>query len=180
MNRNACIGFVLVLTLFGLSGCSGSGAKDAKKAAQPLDKIQGRAQVTDESGGPTDAALNAGGHSVYLWEGTKRYRLYLRTPVEIEHQRFYIAEGINAQKAIEEIGDPDQGKNGYPLPASCDRVVRMAWSLSFDAVESTAALVRARVRRYPARPLFLVTRIRQATEDETKVLAKAEPNVGED
>ncbi len=38
-----------------------------------------------------------------------------------------IAEGIYAKKAIDEIGDPDQGKNGYPLPSNCERVVKTAW-----------------------------------------------------
>ena len=173
MNHDARICCLLVLAVIALSGCSSESAKGTKKATRPLDRIQGKVQVTDESGGATDAALNAGGHSVYLWEGTRRYRLFLKTPVELEHGKQYVAEGVNAQKAIEEIGDPDMGKNGYPLQASCDRVVRMAWALSFDAVESTATLVRNRVRRYPARPLFLVTRIRPATAEEISSAAAA-------
>jgi len=118
--------------------------KESKKAGTAPDRIQGKAQVLVESENTTDAALNAGGSSVYLWEGTHRYRLFLRKPVEVVHGKEYIAEGVYAQKAIEEIGDPDQGKNGYPLPSSCERVVRMAWSgLSFDELDSTASLVRA-------------------------------------
>jgi len=165
MNRNARVfGFLaltLVLLLVALAGCSSSqSSKEAAKSAIPLDKIQGKAQVLVESTGATDAALNAGGSSVYIWEGLQRYRLYLKKPVEIVHGKQYMAEGVWAQKAIDEIGDPDQGKNGYPLEASCERVVRRAWTnLSFDEVDPTVSLVRARVKRYPARPLFLVTRI---------------------
>ena len=78
MNLNVRIGCLLVVTLIGLGGCSSEqSAKAAKKAGPTLDRIQGKAQVTDESGGAMDAALNAGGHSVYLWEGTRRYRLFL-------------------------------------------------------------------------------------------------------
>ncbi len=93
-----------------------------------------------------------------------RYRLFLKTPVEVVHGNEYVAEGVYAQKAIDEIGDPDQGKNGYPLPSSCERVVRMAWNgLPFDVVDLQASVLRARVKRYPARPVFLVTRIRPVT-----------------
>ena len=183
MNYNARISSLLVLTLVVLSGCSSEPAGKAKKAERVLDRIQGKAQVTDESGGAMDAALNAGGHSVYLWEGTHRYRLFLKTPVEVDHGKQYVAEGINAQKAIDEIGDPDSGKHGYPLQASCERAVRMAWALSFDAVEPTAALVRNRVRRYPARPLFLVTRLRPATPEEINTFgaaSKKDSAVGEE
>ena len=166
MNYRARISCLLVLTLGALVGCSGGSADKAAKKAAPLDRLQGKAQVTDETGSATDATLNAGGHTVYLWEGARRNRLFLKSPVEIEHGKVYVAEGINAQKAIDEIGDPDMGKNGYPLQASCERVVKMAWALSFDAIESTATLVRNQVRRYPARSLFLVTRIRPATAEE--------------
>ena len=127
MNRNARIFCFLVLTLAVLGGCSSEPPAKSKKAEAALDRIQGKAQVLAESGGATDAALNAGGPSVYLWEGTRRYRLFLRTAVEIVHGSEYVAEGVNAQKAIDEIGDPDQGKNGYPLASSCEHVVRMAW-----------------------------------------------------
>jgi hypothetical protein len=96
----------------------------------------------------------------------------LRTPADITHGSEYVAEGVDAQKAIDDIGDPDQGKNGYPLQASCEQAVKMAWTnLAFDEIDADASLVCARVKRYPARPLFLVTRIRPATPEE----ASAEP-----
>ena len=176
MNRNARISCLVLLPLALWVGCSGgSPGKESAKSAPPLDKIQGKAQVLIENGGATEAALNAGGgNSYYLWEGVRRYRLFLKTPVEIEHGKQYVAEGVYAQKAIDDIGDPDQGKNGYPLPESCDKVVRRAWrNLSFDTIDSTSSLVRARVKRYPARPLFLVTRIRPATAEERAPPAKA-------
>ncbi|MGA2774307.1 MAG: hypothetical protein ABSG26_26265, partial [Bryobacteraceae bacterium] len=91
------------------------------------------------------------------------------------HGDEYIAEGVYAQKAIDEIGDPDQGKNGYPLQSSCERVVTMAWSgLPFDAIDAQAAVLRAIVKRYPARAVFLVTRIRPVTATESSA-ASAEP-----
>jgi hypothetical protein len=112
---------------------------------------------------------------VYLWEGARRYRLFLRTAAEVVHGDEYIAEGVYAQKAIDEIGDPDQGKNGYPLQSSCERVVTMAWSgLPFDAIDAQAAVLRAIVKRYPARAVFLVTRIRPVTATESSA-ASAEP-----
>jgi hypothetical protein len=92
----------------------------------------------------------------------------LRTPVEAVHGDQYIAEGVYAQKAIEEIGDPDQGRNGYPLQSSCERVVTMAWgNLPFDAIDAQAAVLRARMKRYPARPVFLVARIAPVTSTES-------------
>jgi hypothetical protein len=174
MNRNARIFCFLAVTLAALGGCSSEPTdKGSKKAAIPLDKIQGKAQVLNATGA-SDAALNAGGSSVYLWEGTHRYRLFLRTAVDIVHGNEYVAEGVYAQKAIDEIGDPDQGKNGYPLESSCDRVVRRAWTnLSFDAIDPTVSLVRGTVKRYPARALFLVTRIQPVTA--TKEGTAAEP-----
>jgi hypothetical protein len=176
MNSNARIFCFLVLTLAALVSCSGErSANESKKAGVALDKIQGKAQVLVESGGASDAALNAGGSSVYLWEGERRYRLFLKTPAEILHGEEYIAEGVDAQKAIDEIGDPDQGKNGYPLEPSCRRVVARVWpNLSFDAADATVTLVRNTVKRYPARHLFLVTRIRLATSAESGA-ASAEP-----
>jgi hypothetical protein len=170
MNRNARIFCFLVLTLAALSGCSNQpAANESKKAATALDKIQGKAQVlTEVGGGAGDAALNAGGPSVYLWEGAKRYRLFLRTPVDVVHGDEYVAEGVYAQKAIDEIGDPDQGKNGYPLQSSCERVVTTAWSnLAFDAIDAQAAALRAIVKRYPARAVFLVTRMQPVTSKES-------------
>ena len=176
MNRNTRIFCFLVLTLAALGGCSSEpSAKESKKAVTAPDRIQGKAQVLVESGGATDAALNAGGPSVYLWEGARRYRLFLRTAVDITHGSEYVAEGVYAQKAIDEIGDPDQGKNGYPLASSCERVVKMAWSgLSFDVIDAQTSLLRATVKRYPARPVFLVTRIRPVTSAESSA-ASAEP-----
>ena len=170
MNRSARIFSFLVLTLAALVGCSSQpSGSESKKAETAPDRIQGKAQVlTEVGGGASDAALNAGGPSVYLWEGAKRYRLFLRTPVEVVHGDEYIAEGVYAQKAIDEIGDPDQGKNGYPLQSSCERVVRMAWSgLPFDEFDADASLLRATVKRYPARAIFLVTRIRPVTSTES-------------
>ena len=161
MNRNACIFCSLVFALAIWSGCSSKPAADeAKKAAIKLDRIQGKAQVLIEGGGAMDAALNAGStSSVYIWEGTRRYRLFFKRPYEVTHGDEYIVEGIHAQKVIDDIGDPEQGKNGYPLLSSCKRVVTMVWSLPFDAIELNAQVLRTRVNRYPARPVFLVTRL---------------------
>ena len=165
MSPNANVSCCLALTLAVLSGCSSQPAANQSKKGVVLDKIQGKAQFLAESSGAADASLNAGGPSVYLVDGLRRYRLFLKTPFEVIQGKEYIAEGIYSQKAIDEIGDPDMGKNGYPLQASCERVVRMAWNnVSFDAIESTGSVVRTRVKRYPARPLFLVTRIQQVTE----------------
>ena len=176
MNRNARIFCFLVLTLAALVGCSSQpSAQESKKAETALDRIQGKAQVLVESSGASDAALNAGGPSVYLWEGAHRYRLFLRTATEVVHGDQYIVEGVDAQKAIDQIGDPDQGKNGYPLQSSCERVVTMAWSnLPFDAIDSQAAILRATVKRHPARTVFLVTRIGPVTSKESGA-ASAEP-----
>jgi hypothetical protein len=176
MIRNARIFCFLVLTLAALVGCSSQpSAQESKKAETALDRIQGKAQVLMESSGASDAALNAGGPSVYLWEGAHRYRLFLRTATEVVHGDQYIVEGVDAQKAIDQIGDPDQGKNGYPLQSSCERVVTMAWSnLPFDAIDSQAAILRATVKRHPARTVFLVTRIGPVTSKESGA-ASAEP-----
>jgi hypothetical protein len=75
---------------------------------------------------------------VHILEGRHRYRLFLRTPVEVADGKEYVAEGIYAQKAIDEIGDSDQGKNGCPLESSCEHIVRKAWTnVSFDAGRPT-------------------------------------------
>ena len=185
MNRNTCICF-LAFTLAVLGGCSsGPPANDAKKAGAALDKIQGKAQVlVESSGGATDAALNAGGPSLYIWEGLQRYRLFLRTAGELVHGNEYVVEGVNAQKAIDEIGDPDLGKNGYPIQSSCDQVVKKAWSgLAFDTIDLDTSLLCAVVKRYPARPVFLVVRIRPVTAAEASAApepkkdAAAEKNI---
>jgi hypothetical protein len=160
MNRNAYLFCLLVLTLAGLAGCSSKPpAEESKKAGAALEKIQGKVQVLAE---PTsaEAALGAGGPSVVLWEGVRRYRLFVRKPVQVDPGKEYIAEGVYAQKAIDEIGDPDQGKNGYPLQSSCETVVRRAWTgLGFYEADEHASVLRQMVKRYPARPVFLVTQL---------------------
>jgi hypothetical protein len=167
MNRNACFFCFLVLTLVGLGGCSKPPADASKKAATALDKIQGKTQVLLAETTATDAAMNAGGPSVYLWQGVSRYRLFFQSPVQVDPGKEYIAEGVHAQRVIDEIGDPDQGKNGYPLPSSCERVVKMAWSgLAFDVTDGLASVLRTRVKRYPARPVFLVTRLTPVASKE--------------
>lgn len=159
MNRKTVNYCLLTLLFIALAGCSST--PPAKKAETPLDKIQGKAQVQVlVQPSAADTALNAGGPSVYLWEGLRRYRLFLRTPVEVTAGKEYIAEGIYAQKLIDGIGDPDNGKNGYPLPASCEKVVTTAWpGLAFDVTDGHSSVLRATVSRYPARPVFLVVRL---------------------
>lgn len=168
MYRNAYVFSFLVLTLAGLGGCSSSPpANESKKAAAAPDKIQGKAQEVLSETTSSDAALNAGGPSVYLWDGLRRYRLFFRTPFQIDPGKEYIAEGVYAQKAIDDIGDPDQGKNGYPLQSSCDRVVKTAWpGLAFDVTDLHSSVLCARIKRYPARPVFLVTRLTLVTPKE--------------
>ncbi len=163
MNRNLYLCGCLALCLAGLGGCSTSPSKESKKAAAAPDRIQGKAQVNLAETTANDNALNAGGPSVYLIDGLRRYRLFFNKPVEVDGGKEYIAEGVYAQRAIDDIGDPDQGKNGYPLQASCDRVVRMAWpGLAFDVTDLHSSVLLARVKRYPARPIFLVTRLTPA------------------
>ncbi len=167
MKRNAYMFCSLVLSLAMWSACSSKPTADTAKKVV-LDRIQGKAQVLIEGGGAVDATLNAGSNSsVYIWEGTRRYRLFFRKPVEVVHGNEYIVEGINAQRVIDEIGDPDQGNNGYPLRSSCDHVVRMVWSgLEMDIIDLDAQALRTRVNRYPARPVFLVTKIQPAPAAE--------------
>ena len=182
MNRKASILCFLVLPFALWTGCSSKpSADEAKKAAAVPDKIEGKAQILEESGGAIDHTLNAGGaSSVYIWEGVRRYRLFLRTAAEVAHGKEYIVEGINAQKAIDELGDPDQGQHGYPLLESCAHVVRKAWpGLSFDEVDSYAAALRARVQRYPARPVFLVKRIALAPAGSVSAESKKDTNIPE-
>jgi hypothetical protein len=168
MYRNAYVFCFLVLTLAGLGGCSSEpSAKESKKVGTAPDKIQGKAQEVLAESTSSDVALNAGGPSVYLWVGVRRYRLFFKTAFQVDPGKEYIAEGVDAQKAIDEIGDPDQGKNGYPLQSSCDRVVKMAWpGLAFDVTDLHSSVLCARVKRYPARPVFLVTRLRPVTSEE--------------
>jgi hypothetical protein len=164
MRRNPFFGLFLILSLAGLNGCSSDRPASESKKAAATDKIQGRAQVNLVETAANDAALNAGGPSVYLVDGVRRYRLFFNKPVTVDAGKEYIAEGVYAQKTIDEIGDPDQGKNGYPLQASCDKVVRTAWpGLAFDVTDLHSSVLRARVKRYPARPIFLVTRLTPVT-----------------
>jgi hypothetical protein len=161
LTRDAYIFGIPLLTLACLVGCS---SPPPAKPPAPLDKIHGKAQVLlDETSG-LDAALNAGGPSVYLIDGLNRYRLFFGKPFEVQPSQEYVAEGIYAQKAIDAIGDPAQGKNGYPLKSSCDHVVRMAWtSLSLDTEDAYSNSLRAKVNRFPARPVFLVAKIEPFT-----------------
>jgi hypothetical protein len=181
MNRNTFSFSFLVLTLAGLGGCSSQpAAKEPKKALTAPDKIQGKVQILSDETTATDAALNAGGPSVYLLDGMHRYRLFFKKAVEVDPGKEYVAEGVYAQKAIDEIGDPDQGKNGYPLLASCDRVVKMVWSgLAFDVTDGYSAALRTKVKRYPARPVFLVTKLQPATSKEGSDAAGEEKDVPE-
>jgi hypothetical protein len=158
---------MLVLTLAALAGCSSE--PTAKQAVAPPDKIQGKALVLLAESTALDAALNAGGPSVYLVDGLKRYRLFFNKAFQVEPGKQYTAEGIYAQKAIDAIGDPDQGKHGYPLAESCGRVVRTAWpGLAFDVTDSYSNSLRAKVNRFPARPVFLVTRLQPSDADSAK------------
>jgi hypothetical protein len=162
MTRNPHVFCFLVLALAGLAGCSSKPA--TKQAAAAPDKIQGKAQVVLAETNALDTSLNAGGPSVYLVDGLNRYRLFFNKAFQVEPGKEYVAEGVYAQKAIDAMGDPDQGKNGYPLESSCDSVVRTAWpGLSFDMTDSYSTSLRAKVRRFPARPVFLVTGIQPVT-----------------
>ena len=163
MARNTHGFSCLTLALTALTGCSNQPA--TKPAAAAPDKIQGKAQVNIDETNALDASLNAGGPSVYLVDGLNRYRLFFNKPAEVTPGKEYIAEGVYAQKAIDAIGDADNGKNGYPLESSCDTVVRTAWpGLSFDANDGYSASLRAKVKRYPARAVFLVTQIHPAAD----------------
>jgi hypothetical protein len=171
----------LIFSLAGLAGCSSQ--PPAKQTTAAPDKIQGKALTVLTETSASDAALNAGGPSVYLVDGLNRYRLFFNQALEVKLGQEYIAEGVYAQKAIDAIGDPDQGKNGYPLQSSCDHVVKMAWpGLAFDITDSHTKSLCAKVKRFPARAVFLVTRIQPVTSDsatqkkETGVQKEA-PNV---
>jgi len=167
MIHNSYVFCFTALALAGLAGCSSK--PPAKPAAAAPDKIQGKAQVLTTETSEAEASMNAGGPSVYLVDGLNRYRLFFNKPFPIEAGHEYIAEGVYAQKAIDALGDPDQGKNGYPLDSSCSAVVRMAWpGLSFDDTDSYASNLRAKVKRFPARPIFLVTQIQPAPADSAK------------
>lgn len=182
MRCKARISCSVLFALAVLAGCSSEPSATSKKAETKLERVQGKAQVREESAGSADVTMNAGGPTVYLWKGMQRYRLFLRNKVDFVHGNEYVVEGIHAQKAIDEIGDPDQGKNGYPLQESCTRVVRMAWgSLGMDEIGPTASIVRTMVKRYPARPLFLVTKVMAvpAVEGAKKDASAEDKNIRE-
>ena len=164
MNRNTFSFSFLAFTFAALCSCSSKApVQQSGKAAAAPDKIQGKALVLEDAE-VTEAALNAGGPSVYLVDGLHRYRLVFKTAVEVVKEKEYVAEGVYAQRAIDEIGDPDQGKNGYPLATSCDRAVKMAWpGLQFDIADGYASALRAKLKRFPARAMFLVTKIEPVT-----------------
>src|ERR1700721_3097747 len=164
MTRNTYVFNFLVLTIAGLAGCSSEPSAKSSKTATPRDKIQGKAQILLEESTASDAAMNAGGPSVYLVDGLNRYRLFFNKAFQIEAGKEYIAEGVYAQKALDAIGDPDQGKNGYPLQESCDSVGRRAGpGRAFDVTDSHVTNLCAKVKRYPARSIFLVTGIEPVT-----------------
>jgi hypothetical protein len=178
MTRNKYVFCIVVPTLAGLAGCSSEPV--AKQAASAPDKIHGKALILLNESSALDAALNAGGPSVYLVDGLNRYRLFFNKPFEVQPDQEYAAEGVYAQKAIDAMGDPDQGKNGYPLEASCGRVVKMAWpGLPFDATDSYSNSLRAKVKRFPARPVFLVTRIEAVTSTVDSAKKKESAGAGE-
>ncbi len=178
MTRNKYFFCLLTFTLAGVAGCSSE--PSVKQAAAPSDKIQGKALVLLAESTALDAALNAGGPSVYLVDGLSRYRLFFNKAFQVEAGKEYSAEGVYAQKAIDAIGDPDQGKHGYPLESSCGRVVRTAWpGLAFDVTDSYSNSLRAKVNRFPARPVFLVTRIQPATSEADSAKQKKDAGAGE-
>jgi len=173
MTRDMYVFCFLALAIAGSAGCSSEPA--AKQAAPPADKIQGKSLVALNEATALDAALNAGGPSVYLIDGLNRYRLFFNKAFEVQPGKEYSAEGVFAQKAIDAIGDPDQGKHGYPLADSCGRVVRMAWpGLAFDMTDSYSSTLRSKVQRFPARPVFLVTKIQLVTGEQKKDAAAEE------
>jgi len=173
MTRHVYVSCCLMLVL---AGCSSA---PPKQAAAPPDKIQGKAQVVLSETTQLDASMNGGGPSVYLIDGLNRYRLFFNKASQVDAGKEYVAEGVYAQKAIDAIGDPDQGKNGYPLAGSCDSAVRKAWpALSFDVVDSYSTSLCAKVKRFPARPVFLVTGIQPVTAADS-AKQKAAGDAGE-
>jgi hypothetical protein len=166
----------LVFALAGLAGCSSNPSAKTSTPKPPPDKIQGKAQVLLDESSSSDTALNAGGPSVYLLvDDLNRYRLFFNKPFDVQPGAEYVVEGVYAQKAIDAIGDPDQGKNGYPLLASCASVVGMAWpGLAMDLTDSYSNSLRAKVNRFPARPVFLVTAIQPVTTKKDAEVSKKE------
>ena len=164
MSRKVYLCCSVVLSLAGLVGCSGGSSSKETKKTVVLDRIQGKTQIMLDENSSNDVALNAGGQqSTYILTGARRYRLFFLKPYEVQPGKEYVVEGIHAQKVIDELGDPDNGKNGYPLESRCDRIVRMAWpGQAFDVTDLASAALKARVKRFPARPVFLVVRIKEA------------------
>ena len=157
MTRTAHVRNLLIAALAALAGCS---SQPSKKETVAPDKIQGKAQIVSTETSALDASMNAGGPSVYLVDGLNRYRLFFNKPFEVEPGKEYVAGGVYAQKAIDAMGDPDQGKNGYPLDSSCDSIVSRAWpGVALDLADSYSKSLRDRVKRFPARPVFLVTKL---------------------
>jgi hypothetical protein len=165
MYRRACLP-CLVLTTLAVTlgtGCSGNsssgGTETANKApAIQFDKIQGKVQIQEQPSS-ADAAMNAGGPAVFLWEGVRRYRLFFKSRTEVEPGKKYAAEGIWAQRFIDGLGDPDQGKNGYPLQSSCAKAIQSIWpGLAFDVTDGHISALHTAIKRYPARPVFLVNK----------------------
>ena len=170
----------LVFSVAGLVGCSSKPSATTSTPKPPPDKIQGKAQILLDESSSSDTALNAGGPSVYLLvDDLHRYRLFFHKAFEVQPGAEYAVEGVYAQKAIDAIGDPDQGKNGYPLLASCANVIGMAWpGLAMDLTDSYSNSLRAKVNRFPARPVFLVTSIQPVTtKKEAEVSKKEAPEV---
>ena len=160
--------YPLRLVLLGLAGLAGCSSTPPKKEAAAPDKIKGKAQIVLTETSALDASMNAGGPSVYLVNGLTRYRLFFNKSFEVAPGKEYVVEGVHAQKAIDAMGDPDQGKHGYPLESSCGNVVSMAWpGLSLDLADSYAKSLRDKVKRYPARSVFLVTRIEPDTSPDS-------------
>ncbi len=166
MNRKAHAVFfsVALSALAALGGCSSTPpAGEAKKAPPAIFKVQGKLRTMDIATAASDSVLNGGGPSVFIWEGMQQYRLFSKRTANVVDGEHYIVEGIHAQKMIDEIGDPNGGKGGYPLLSSCERVVKTAWpGMSFEEVDVKASALRGRVSRYPARPIILVTKIQSA------------------
>lgn len=184
MGRDRYVFSCLVLALAVFSGCASErSAKESTPVKPVRETIKGTAQIILTETNQTDKALSAGGPSVYIWQGTRRYRLFLKTPVEMEGGKEYVAEGIEAQKVIDELGDPDEGRNGYPLVASCKHVVRMVWpNMAMDVTDGFTNVLRDRVKRYPARPVFLVAKIEPVVPkegEEAKKKAAEEKEVPE-
>ncbi|MGC4048785.1 MAG: hypothetical protein QM757_04600 [Paludibaculum sp.] len=181
MDRKAhIICFSIALSTFAaLSGCSSKPAEgEAKKAAPAPHKVQGKLRTMDLATSASDSALNGGGPSVFIWEGIQQYRLFSRRTANVVDGEEYMVEGIHAQKMIDEIGDPNGGKGGYPLLSSCERVVKTAWpGMSFEEVDVKASALRGRISRYPARPIILVTKIQSVPAKKDAKAADKDDNL---